>query len=79
MSSFTLATTFRNRTKAFLRTDRNVKLYSLRQVLERNFMDPSDYVLNEKEIIWSHESQNHPDFAKSYGQPKNPQDRWAFF
>uniref|UniRef100_A0AC35GRX7 Uncharacterized protein n=1 Tax=Panagrolaimus sp. PS1159 TaxID=55785 RepID=A0AC35GRX7_9BILA len=71
--------TFRNRSTSFHPSDRNVKLYTLRQIIEQNFLDPNDYILDEKEIIWSHESQHHPDFAKFYGQTDNIKDRIASY
>lgn len=55
---------FRNNKKLFHSADRNVLLYTIRQIYDKNFYDPDDYVINEKELITNDD--------KDYGKIRVP-------
>uniref|UniRef100_A0A7E4V7T0 Ion_trans_2 domain-containing protein n=1 Tax=Panagrellus redivivus TaxID=6233 RepID=A0A7E4V7T0_PANRE len=55
----------------------NIRLYSLKQILENNFVSPQDYDQDDKDLIWSIGSKHHPDYGKAIGSVGGPTDRVA--
>uniref|UniRef100_A0A914DRU5 Uncharacterized protein n=1 Tax=Acrobeloides nanus TaxID=290746 RepID=A0A914DRU5_9BILA len=53
----------------------NAQFYSLRDILESKFKGPVDYENDKKDLIWSLESKNHPDFGKVLNSVGGMDDR----
>lgn len=55
----------------------NAQFYSLKDILESKFKGPVDYENDKKDLIWSLESKNHPDFGKVLNSVGGMDDRYS--